>query len=403
MHFNPNVEYKPWVGFTDAGFNAARSNPKPGSTGFTDTANLNGFEFAVWIDDRGYNGPFPDPLSADMTNTANGEVDLWDSHVRVRVNNGNFQCWKVNYTTGALRPTRNQSPMSNAACAPYINNQGLAELQQNIANWYQYSRRRSLITRGAVVQLLDEVPNLRYGMSLINEFASLFVEMPPAGATASDIQIHNDDLIEDFLDHDWQNFGTPLRSGLRRVGEYFDEASHPLDEGRTSPIIEACQKNFGVTFTDGFWNGGNPAVGDVDGDGIGNRLADVAMEFYNRDLDTGLDDIVPVDAFDTNTAQHLVSYTIAFGLEGALDDTDDDGWPNPPLARNSNVWWNAGGGGNTSRVDDLWHAAFNARGEFISASRPEQVATALLDTLQNIVDRTGTAASAATNGGSITT
>ena len=183
MHFNPNVEYKPWVGFTDASFNAARSNPKPGSTGFTDTANLNGFEFAVWIDDRGYNGPNPDPLSADMTNTANGEVDLWDSHVRVRVNNGNFQCWKVNYTTGALRPTRNQSPMSNAACAPYINNQGLAELQQNIANWYQYSRRRSLITRGAVVQLLDEVPNLRYGMSLINEFTSLFVEMPPAAAT----------------------------------------------------------------------------------------------------------------------------------------------------------------------------------------------------------------------------
>ena len=112
------------------------------------------------------------------------------------------------------------------------------------------------------------------------------------------------------------------------------QASNPLDGGRASPIIEACQKNFGVvTFTDGFWNGGNPGVGDVDGDGIGNRLADVAMEFYNRDLDTSLDDIVPVDAFDTNTAQHLVSYTIAFGLEGALDDTDDDGWPNPPLAR----------------------------------------------------------------------
>lgn len=401
MYFNPNVDYQPWVGFPNANFNAARSNPQPGSTGNGNLADLNGFEFAVWVDSRGYVGAHPDPVSTDMTSTPNGEVDLWDSHIRVRVNNGNFQCWNVDYTTAAFTPTRQQSGMSNTACAPFINNQSLGDLQQNIANWYEYSRRRSLITRGAVVQLLDEVPNLRYGMSLINEFASLFVEMPPAGATAPDIQIHNDDLIDDFLDHDWQNFGTPLRLGLRRVGEYFDAASNPLDEGRTSPIIEACQKNFAVTFTDGFWNGGNPGVGDVDGDGIGNRLADVAMEFYNRDLDTSLDDIVPVDAFDTNTAQHLVSYTIAFGLEGALVDNDDDGWPNPPLARNSNVWWNAGGGGNSSRVDDLWHAAFNARGEFISASRPEQVATALLDTLQNIVDRTGTAASAATNGGSI--
>ncbi|GAB4118959.1 MAG: PilC/PilY family type IV pilus protein [Wenzhouxiangellaceae bacterium] len=403
MFFNPNVDYQPWVGFGDASFSAARSNPQSGTPGYTNFADLDGFEFAVWIDDRGFNGPFPDPVSADMTNTGNERVDLWDSHVRVRVNNGNLQCWQVNYTTAAFRPTRQQTGMTNAACAAFINNQSLAELQQNIANWYQYSRRRSLVTRGAVVQLLEEVPNLRYGLSLINEFNQLFVEMPPASADAQDILDHNEDLVEDFLDHDWQNFGTPLRNGLRRVGDYFDAASNPLDQGRTSPIIEACQKNFSVVFTDGFWNGGDPGVGDVDGDGIPNLLADVAMEYYNRDLDTSLDDIVPVDAFDPNTAQHLVTYTIAFGLEGALVDNDDDGWPDPPLARNSNVWWNAGGGGNTSRVDDLWHSAFNARGEFISASRPEQVASALLDTLQNIVDRTGTAASAATNGGSITT
>jgi len=401
MFFNPNVDYQPWVGFGDAIFSAARSNPQSGTPGFTNFADLDGFEFAVWIDDRGFDGPFPEPVSADMTNTGNGRVDLWDSHVRVRVNSGNLQCWQVNYTTAAFRPTRQQTGMTNAACAAFINNQSLAELQQNIANWYQYSRRRSLVTRGAVVQLLEEVPNLRYGISLINEFNELFVEMPPASADAQDILDHNEDLAEDFLDHDWQNFGTPLRNGLRRVGDYFDAASNPLDQGRTSPIIEACQKNFAVVFTDGFWNGGNPGVGDVDGDGIPDLLADVAMEYYNRDLDTSLDDIVPVDAFDSNTAQHLVTYTIAFGLQGALVDTDDDGWPNPPLARNSNVWWNAGGGGNTSRVDDLWHSAFNARGEFISASRPEQVASALLDTLQNIVDRTGTAASAATNGGSI--
>lgn len=401
MYFNPNVDYEPWVGFSNASFSAAKSNPQSGTTGFTDEANLNGFEFAVWIDDRGFVGAFPNTVSTSMTNTPNGRVDLWDSHVRVRVNSGSVQCWQVNYTTTAFRPTRQQSSISNAACAPFINNLGLAELQQNIANWYQYSRRRSLITRGAVVQLLDEVPNLRYGLSLINGFNTLFVEMPAANSDATAIQAHNDDLRDDFLDHRWQNFGTPLRNGLRRVGEYYDAATHPLDEGRTSPIIEACQKNFSVVFTDGFWNGADPGIGDVDGDGRGDLLADVAMEYYNRDLDTGLDNIVPVDAFDTNTQQHLVTYTIAFGLQGALVDSDDDGWPDPPLARNSPVWWNAGGGGNTSRVDDLWHAAFNARGEFISASRPEQVASALLDTLQNIVDRTGTAASAATNGGSI--
>jgi type IV pilus assembly protein PilY1 len=401
MAFNPNVEYKPWAGFGDAAFGAARADPQPGQPGFGHTENLGsngGFQFSVWIDNHGFPGGSPDRNNPVVNDTPNGVVDLFDDHIRFTVTGSSFSCRRIStQPNGAFALSVNSSQLDNATCSSFAGGQGLGELQQNIANWYQYARKRQFTAKGAVVDVLDTSPGFRYGISLINNNGTVFVEMPEEDE--SDFEPHNLNLQNQLLNFDWQRRGTPLRTGLDLVGRYYRGAV----SGRDSPIVQSCQKNFSLLFTDGFWNGGAPSgIGDNDGDGTSQRVADVAYRYYDTDLRPDLDDEVSTDLFDTNNRQHMVTYTIAFGLQTGLVDTDGDGFPNPELVESSPQWWNTAPD-PIRRVDDLWHAAFNAKGQFIASQRPEEVSSALRAAIQNIEQRAGSAASGATNGGSLNT
>jgi type IV pilus assembly protein PilY1 len=80
-------------------------------------------------------------------------------------------------------------------------------------------------------------------------------------------------------------------------------------------------------FTDGQWNGGNPMsnlIYDNDGDSQPRHLADVAKHFYDRDL-SPLPNNVPVSEFDSNKAQHMMTFTVSFGQTGTLVDTASEG------------------------------------------------------------------------------
>jgi type IV pilus assembly protein PilY1 len=157
-----------------------------------------------------------------------------------------------------------------------------------------------------------------------------------------------------------------------------------------------------VLFTDGYWNGSSPyeaAIDDEDGDGVSDTVADVAHYFYTEDL-SPLPDNVPTTSIDPNEAQHMVTFTVAFGVEGNLVDTDDDGYPNPELAENG-AWTNGSIDTDPERIDDLWHAAFNSKGYYVSAQSSSGVAQAIASALLEIADRVGSAASVATNTGSL--
>ncbi|GAB4193355.1 MAG: PilC/PilY family type IV pilus protein [Wenzhouxiangellaceae bacterium] len=401
MAFNPSVDYQPWLGFPNSDFNNARSHAQPGTDGYTDIANLSPFEFSVWIDNHGYTGNNPNDDGSDQTNTPNGEVDLWDDHIRVRVNNGGISCRRISMNpTSSTDMGLSSTPVPAAACAPFINNQSPDQLRQNIANWYTYGRKRSYAAKGAVVNVLENSPGFRYGISLINNNDDLFVEMP--AEDDNNFAAHNETIRDGLLDFDWGTNGTPLRRGLDLVGRYYQGGS-VAGANRDSPIIQSCQKNFSLLFTDGFWNGGDPSgIGDEDGDGYSQRLADVGMRYYDTDLRTDLPNEVGTDLFDTNNRQHMVTYTIAFGLETGLVDTDGDGWPDPTLSESSPAWWETAPD-PIRRVDDLWHTAFNAKGRFVASQRPEDVTSALQEVVQNIQQRSGTAAAGATNGGSLST
>ena len=197
---------------------------------------------------------------------------------------------------------------------------------------------------------------------------------------------------------------TPLRSALNDVGSYFD-ADLPSGVG-TSPIASeddggACQQNFAMMVTDGFWNGDFTGIGDSDGDGSSPSLADIAHFYYERDL-SPLPDHVPVTLCDVKETQHMLTYAVSFGASGTLS-----GWENAspcignlPLAEQPD--WPEGDpdlwAGKPETIDDLWHATVNGRGRFFRAQDPHGLLMALRKSLADISGKLSTGGSAAVNG-----
>ncbi|MBF0610069.1 MAG: hypothetical protein G8345_01145 [Magnetococcales bacterium] len=427
-YYNPTVTYLPWPGFSDASFTAVRSNPQSGTTGYSATRDLTGLVYEVVTDDAGYGGNCSgSSVTAPAGKTdyyscpsGNGVIDIWDKHVRYTVNNGSIT--KSIYDYSANTVGDDGTCGSNNCIVPTITTTSLADTdeygrtlaqtKQNIANWYQYYRRRSMTVKGTVGFVVANNPNYRYGLSTINTSNAnnpknnLFVEMP--SFSVDNYSSQNDTMLDTYYKNTTLVTSTPLRLGLEMVGKYYGNTL----SGRTSPITNSCQQNFTILFTDGYWNDSSPSIGDSDGDGLSNSLADVASYYYKTDLRTDLTNNVPTSTSsfppDDASWQHMVTFGIAFGVKSTLTDTDGDGWPNNSSTDTSNP---ADGkpdyNGNwndpfctpwcSEKIDDLWHATFNGRGTFSSAANPTAVQAAMEAAVTNISVRTSSAASASLN------
>ena len=285
---------------------------------------------------------------------------------------------------------------------------------QNFANWFQYYRSRINASKAIIGSTINNTDASRMGMRLFNDGQLRNVE------TMSDPAMKRT-LLTSFYNYDIPAQGTPMRRSLRDTGYYFDNT------GTGAPILSAalggeCQQNFNILMGDGFWNGSSPGVGNRDANGGGgnnntvfdgnagesndggnyadireNTLADVAMYNYERDLRGDLANNVPTqEGVDEADHQHLVTYTIAFGITGTLDPEVDD-----PLALGF-TWPNAYAG-DDEKVDDMWHAAYNGRGKFFSAQQPDELEVALNAAIADIAERTATAAAVSINSAKLTT
>jgi type IV pilus assembly protein PilY1 len=424
MYYNPATTYQPWQGFSNATFTAARSNPQSGSSGYSSTRDLSGFSYSVWEDNLGFDADGTASGTAEGPNSvvdgANSMVDLWDNHTLYTVNSTDIDIVYLYNTFASIEGaaesecnendaddsipyedcyggTRSTATLSGSSEDPYGST--LVEAQQNIANWYQYHRRRTFVMKAAVASVMSVNTSFRFGLSVLNDDNLLFREVPLESVLEEDYPAHNDAVLAALFAHTQQPRGTPLRSGLENAGRYYSDAI----SGKTNPIISACQQNYSVLFTDGYWSNYDSlsigAIGDEDGDGNSDTLADVAHYFYTEDL-SPLPDDVPTSPIDQNEKQHMVTFTVAFGVVGNLVDTDNDGNPNPELEENG-AWTTGSVNTEPEKIDDAWHAAFNSKGTFVSAQTTEGVATAIAQALLETADRVGSAASVATNTGSL--
>ncbi len=286
-----------------------------------------------------------------------------------------------------------------------------AEELQNFANWFSYYRRRELVAKAAYGQVIADASNARMGIVTLHNNGSVNTSIESMNA---DPRTGEKKTLLDALYTMQADGGTPLRSALNEAGEYLGcESNDFFGSCPAAPAADGgeCQQNFTLMMTDGFYNGSFSGAGNADGDdntdwdsgtagpygdGESDTLADIAMDYYENDLRPGVDDLLapPPSGIDENTAQHVVTYSVAFGVDGALtampsSTTDPFAWPVPNT--------------DQARIDDLRHAAWNGRGEFLSAQNPEQLINGLRGALTSIQGRTGSSSSVAFNTGSLST
>jgi type IV pilus assembly protein PilY1 len=418
LYYTPATTYEPWNGpcmqdespCTDASFGSAKSDPREDKDGYNDITNLDGFIYEIWTDDKGFDAADGRPLRGgdlNITDTPNKVVDLWDTHKRYTISGSDIIVDSISYApdSSGMNPTTTSKTLSGATCHPELGGGGVAcrtvaQTKQNVANWYQYSRKRAFVAKNALSRVISTTPGMRFGLDVINATIPI-IEVPTGTGNFSS---HNTDLLATFYDMDWPGARTPLRQGLERAGDYFDDTL-----GLDDPIEYSCQQNFTILVTDGYWNEDAPAVGNSDGDPYTNTVADVAHYYFHKDL-SPLPDNVPIvpplagAPADLNDFQHMVTFTVAFGVVGALVDTDGDFWPNPPLTETSD-WGdpdpaNAPADGEIpEKIDDLWHAAYNSRGTFLSARTPGALAAGLKAALLNIEERRASTSTVALNTG----
>jgi len=432
VYYDNDTTFTPWPGpcistgtaCANASFTAARSNPYSGTSGYSVTQNLSGMIYEVWMDNRGFSGTQPQRgNNVNATTGANGVVDLWDDHIRIVVNSANatVTSYKYNPTKTGMNPTITlQATLSGTACFNALGSSALvtqmyagtlaynstggtgcltlAQAQQNIANWYQYYRKHNLAARNAFAAVVATAPNYKYALSTINDNNgdTLFVPFP--ASTVTNYTSQNNTIVTSLFNLPQQALGTPTPGGLSQAGTYFQGGL----SGRTNPIATACQQNYTMVVTDGFWNdsSGVPnAVGNCDGDAYSKTLADVACYYYNTDL-SSLANQVPTNSNDPANWQHMVTYGVGFGITGNLV-AGANGWPTPPLVSNSN--WGDPFTDPQAAVDDLWHAAWNSHGVYLDATKSSQVASSLSSILSNISSRQGSNSSVAQNSSTLQT
>ncbi|WP_194711570.1 pilus assembly protein [Noviherbaspirillum soli] len=322
---------------------------------------------------------------------------------------------------------------------------GGSDERRNFANWYSYYRTRILAMKTALTRAVRDLDsNYRIGYSTIGYAGTesgnnAFLPIGDFNAAQKNALYAKLAVLVQPAS------GTPLRGALSKAGRLYGAKI----AGAGDPVQYACQQNFAILSTDGYWNS-NVGLGvdegttygplDLSGAPVGNRdgtlprplhdgtpaanaagvaggasdtLADVAAYYYDTDLRTpalnncrgalGLDvcaNQVPATSADPATHQHMTTFTLGLGVSGTLAYRSDY-----PTAASGDFADIVGGVKNwpppndfgPSRIDDLWHAAVNGRGLYFSAADPAMLASTLSGTLAALRARLGSAAAAASS------
>ena len=291
-----------------------------------------------------------------------------------------------------------------------------AELQ-NFANWFSFYRRRMHTAKAAIGKVIANIEGVKIGLLTINHNKAVRLPVLPVKCRNSSgtLEDRTDELLN-TLYKGLSNGGTPLRKALENAGEYFTESSPSVIGSCPYATVDEggeCQQVFSILLTDGYWNGGDPSVDNADGDessefdtacfkdSYENTLADVAMHYYENDLSSSRKDLVPSRPGDNNTMQHMVTFTVAFGLNGTLNPVED--YPSCPSEKEETDCsshcpdWPQPVADAKTTIDDLWHTAVNGRGEYYSASNPQDLINAM-EMIGRQISLIGSAASVSVNG-----
>ena len=305
----------------------------------------------------------------------------------------------------------------DASTAGIVTGRTYTEECQNFANWYSFYRRRELTAKNAIANVISTMDGVYIGLIYINDYRGLDQRALPVRVNLDGVfEDESAALLDILYGYDIAGYSTPLRNGLKKAGSFYQGIyMKPVTfsdqtSSSTYPFFKAdkggsCQQAFTIIFSDGYYNGSAPGVGNTDGDNntdfdgdpfgdtASDTLADVAMRYFEIDLNATLDDDVSITTVDPAGHQHMVTYTLAFGVTGSLDielykdcpiGACPESWPDPTSS-------------DSGKIDDMFHAAINGRGSYLSAGSTTELNAALMALGKDIESRMGASSAVATN------
>lgn len=359
IYYNPEVEYNPPL--------SPDGTSRPEST-FTN-AKLNGYDSSACSDSN---------RCVDLSDEYRALMDPYFYEGGFAISRGGEQesaFYFVNSGTAACNGSR------ASACYTKVNDGADGFNRQNFANWFSYYRTREMLSKAGISAAFHRQGNkIRVGYGTIN-----------GGAVERGVRkFEGEDRLDFFewLSDENASGSTPLRNALKEAGEYYKTAepwrNDPANDTESWGDMLSCRQSYSILMTDGYWGGDSPGVGDVDGDGYQNTLADVSRTYWDTDLTTDLDDNVPLES---NQRQHMITFGIGLGVTGSIADTNAALEWEPNDAR----WTDPYSGNSEHKIDDLLHAAANSHGGFFSALDPHVFADELARTLGQIATAAGAA------------
>ncbi|MBA3695739.1 MAG: hypothetical protein H0W85_02995 [Methylotenera sp.] len=303
-----------------------------------------------------------------------------------------------------------------------------AEEMTNYANWWTYYRTRMQGMKSSASLAFKPIDTrYRVGFMTINSVSSNYLAIAKfdAGATAQK------DKWYTKLFSAVPSGGTPLRSALTRAGRIY---AHKDTTFTADPVEYACQPNFTLLTTDGYWNTDSAAqvlnvsggsVGNMDGGSTPrpmneggtatlNSLADASKYYYETDIRTsalgnctgalGQNVCGEGAGNESILKQNMTTLTLGLGIDGTLIYSNDyktqtvgdfadiktgvKNWPVPELLKATPTTE------GPAHIDDLWHAAVNANGTYFSARNPKELSDSLRKALSDIQSKVGAGSAA---------
>lgn len=347
--------------------------------------------------------------------------------------NNQFPTTRFTYDNSAFYYRFNRSPdcdaqPKNNACYSLVFLKDEVQQQQNFANWFSYYSTRDKAAKSGISEAFFDLPeNIRVGYGAININNNTIDGVSNTNTLVSGVRPYDTTRRKQFLS--WlQNKnvggGTPLRTALKDVGQYYSRNDNKgpwgQDPGTNNYTAHIeCRQSFAILMTDGIWNGSNPNVGNTDdtagpsftnpdpngsnfsytpvspfADDHSNTLADVAMKYWKNDLRTDLANKVPVSKADPAFWQHMTTFTIGLGVVGDIKESDALAALDP-ASGTTITWPEPGSNRSPQNIDDLLHASINGHGGFASAQNPTEFTTEIQRFLSDVIARSQTSASSA--------
>lgn len=364
-----------------------------------------------------------------------------DYYIGVRAGNGGSGSSFSNVTITAQYSTGDaETGIAGADCATSLTGWGWrhctyatptgrseADERQNYANWWSFYRTRMKAAKAGASRAFSEIGGeYRVGMAGLTSITQRIPVGSDGGLfrdRSSPASTNRSDWFSALFGMN-DNGGTPLRSALQRIGNYYKETGSTGPYAGTGATQLSCRQNFAILTTDGYWNGDSGFSGMNGDEDAGptntgpngatytyspvrpyllsdqDTLADVAMHYWKTDLrtDASMINNVPTSTSDPAFWQHMVTFGVSLGLTGTLEPSDY-----PDLVSGAKNWPAPYDGAGAENIDDLWHAAVNGRGKFVAATDPQKFAQALRSALAAVVERTASSSNVSANSATIST